>query len=160
MRQGSLFPGKFPVHHGGELARGHRKSLRPLSCKRPVHFVLKSRRRIYEKRHTVEAELGRQAKKFGIRIYSSAVSHDHHHFVALLPSRAHYVKFIRALCGLLARKIGTKLWALPPFSRVANWGRDFQRLKEYLAQNGEEAAGTRPYEQRQDWYRNFRGKPK
>ncbi|MGZ3649527.1 MAG: hypothetical protein ACXWSC_00220 [Bdellovibrionota bacterium] len=57
------------------------------------------------------------------------MSHEHLHFVARLPSRALYVKFIRALSGLLARKLGAKLWALPPFSRVATWGRDFLELK-------------------------------
>ncbi|MGZ6323735.1 MAG: transposase [Bdellovibrionota bacterium] len=99
MRQGNLFPGKFVVHHGGELARGRRKSLRPLSKKRPIHFVLKSQRRIYEKRQVVVAELQRQAEKFQIRIYDFAVASDHLHFVARVPSRTHYVKFIRALCG-------------------------------------------------------------
>jgi REP element-mobilizing transposase RayT len=120
MRQASLFPGKFLVHHGGELAGGKRKSARPLSCKRPIHFVLKSQRRIYEKRQTVITVLQRQAKNFNIRVYDFAVSHDHLHFVARLPSRALYVKFIRALSGILARKLGAKLWAFPPFSRVAN----------------------------------------
>jgi len=130
MRQFSLFPGKIPLHHGGELARGRRKSLRPLSCKRPVHFTLKSRKRIYENRRAVVAELQRQAEKFDIRIYDCAVAHDHLHFLAKLSSRAHYIKFIRALAGLLARKLGAKLWALPPFSRVASWGRDFLELKK------------------------------
>ncbi|MGZ3739910.1 MAG: transposase [Bdellovibrionota bacterium] len=159
MRQESLFPGKFPVHHGGELTRGRRKCLRPLSCKRPVHFILKSRKRIYTSRRTVVTELQRQAEKFGIRVYDFAVAHDHFHFVARLPLRAHYVKFIRALCGVLARKLGAKLWAQPPFSRVATWGRDFRELIKYLAKNREEAAGRQLYEPRKDWYRRFRGKP-
>jgi len=102
-------------------------------------------------------ELKRLADKFHIRVYSFAVAHDHLHFVARIPSRAHYVKFIRALCGLLARKLGAKLWALPPFSRVATWGRDFKALLNYLAKNREEAAGRRPYEPRKDWYKRFRG---
>jgi hypothetical protein len=125
----------------------------------PIHFALKSQRKIYENRHFAETELRRQAKKFVIRIYSLEVAHEHLHFLALLPSRDHYIKFIRALCGLLARKLGAKLWALPPFSRVANWGKDFNWLKNYLAINREEAAGRRPYEPREDWYRSFRGKP-
>jgi hypothetical protein len=85
MRQECLFPQQNIVHHGGDLAEGRRKSARPLSCKRPIHFVLKSRRRIYEKRYDVAAELQRQAKKFHIRIYDFAVAHDHLHFVARLP---------------------------------------------------------------------------
>ncbi|MGZ3733578.1 MAG: transposase [Bdellovibrionota bacterium] len=161
MRQASPFSDKHVLHHGGELARGHRKARRPLSCKRPVHFVLKSRRRIYEKRRVVEKELQRQAAKFHIRVYDFAVAHDHLHFVVRIPSRAHYVKFIRALCGLLARKLGSgKLWALPPFSRVATWGREFQWLKSYLKKNREEAAGRQPYEPRLDRYQKYRGKPK
>ncbi|MGZ6265046.1 MAG: transposase [Bdellovibrionota bacterium] len=161
MRQGNLFPGKFVVHHGGELARGRRKTLRPLSKKRPIHFVLKSQRRIYETRQVVVAELQRQAEKFQIRIYDFAVASDHLHFVARVPSRTHYVKFIRALCGLLARKLGgRKLWALPPFSRVANWGREYAWLRNYLTKNREEATGRQPYEERKDRYQRFRGKPK
>lgn len=104
------------------------------------------------------AELQRQARKFHIRVYSAAVAHDHLHFVARIPSRAHYVKFIRALCGLLARKLGAKLWSELPFSRVATWGRDFKQLLDYLAKNREEAAGERPYEPRKDWYKRYREK--
>ncbi|MGZ3684257.1 MAG: hypothetical protein ACXVCI_10425, partial [Bdellovibrionota bacterium] len=76
MRQTSLFPGKFDVRHGGELARGRRKALRPLSCKRPVHFVLKSQRKIFANRRVVVTELQKQAEKFGIRIYDFAVAHE------------------------------------------------------------------------------------
>jgi hypothetical protein len=35
-------------------------------------------------------------------------------------------------------------WALPPFTRVASWGRESRALKNYLKLNREEAAGIRP----------------
>ncbi|MGZ3662576.1 MAG: hypothetical protein ACXVCK_20930 [Bdellovibrionota bacterium] len=107
----------------------------------------------------METELIRLAAKFHIRVYSIATAHDHLHFVARLLSRAHYVKFIRARCGLVARKLGTKLWAELPFSRVGTWGRDFKQLLVYLKKNCEEANGERPYEIRNDWYKRYRGKP-
>jgi REP element-mobilizing transposase RayT len=156
MRQASLFPGKYPIHHGATLARGRRKSLRPLSTKRPIHIVLKSKREIYSRRAIIEAELHRMCTRFGIRLYDVATASDHVHFVARIPSRKLYVAFIRSLTGLLARRFGKNLWALLPFSRVAHWGRAFMKLKKYLAQNREEAAGTRPYSSRTDWYERFR----
>ena len=91
-------------------------------------------------------------ERFGIRLYDQAVNHDHLHFVLKISGRREYAQFIRALTGFLARKLGKGLWKVLPFTRIASWGRDFQRLKAYLCQNREEAGGERPYSPREDYY--------
>jgi len=76
--------------------------------------------------------------------------------VATTPGRKEYNAFIRSLTGLLARKLGKGLWALLPFSRVAQWGKPFRALQKYLEQNRLEAEGVMPYQKRNDWYRRHK----
>lgn len=157
MRQLSLIP-NAPLHHGGELARGRRKSSRPLTSRKPLHLVLKARFPLRRHRSLISGEAHRLAEKFCCRIYDIAVASDHVHLVLKISGRKEYCAFIRSLTGLLARKIKRRLFLLMPFTRIANWGKDFARLKGYLRQNREEAAGERPYEPRVDWYRRYRKK--
>lgn len=89
-----------------------------------------------------------------------AVAEDHVHLVIKIGGREEYKAFIRSLTGLLARKLGKGLFALLPFTRIANWGKDFAYLKKYLRKNREEASGARAYEPRRDWYKRFRPSPK
>ncbi len=70
-----------------------------------------------------------------------------------IPGTRDYRKFIRALTGILARKLGKNIWKMLPFTRVASWGKDFLNLKKYFHQNREEAAGRRPYRARKNWYK-------
>jgi REP element-mobilizing transposase RayT len=148
-RQLQLFPEKPDLSHGGELAHGRRKGRRPFARRRPIHFVLKSGKMILPSSRLIEKEIQRLAQRFGLRIYRIAIARDHVHFLARLPGRREYVAFIRSLTGILARKLGRGLWKLLPFSRVANWGREFRGLVAYLQKNTEEALGLRPYEPRQ-----------
>jgi hypothetical protein len=157
MRQHSLFPAPT-LFHGGELSLGKRKTLRPLASKRPLHLVLKSRRSLWRHRPVIEGDVKHLAKKFGLRLYSLAVAHDHAHLLVKVPGRREYHAFIRSLTGLLARKLGRGLWRLLPFTRIANWGKDFIQLKKYLEKNRDEAAGLKPYEPRVDWYRRVKQK--
>jgi len=144
------------LFHGGELANGKRKSARPLARKRAIHFVLKSGRGLYMNRAFIEGLIRRQGKHFSLRIYSVAVAHDHVHFVALIPAREKYAGFIRAITGLLARKLGKGLWKLSPFTRILAWGKDFARVLGYLRKNREEAAGTRAHEPRGDCHKRWK----
>lgn len=155
MRQHSLFI-PSPLHHGGELAAGKRKSIRPLGRKRPIHLILKSRLPMRRHAPLIAKDAKRLAEKFSCRIYDTAVAADHVHLILTVAGRKEYRAFIRSLTGLLARKIQKGIFTLLPFSRVANWGKDFAQLKSYLRKNREEASGARPYESRQDWYRRYR----
>lgn len=155
MRQQSLFP-HTPLFHGGELSLKKRKSLRPLARGRPIHLVLKSRQALKKHKHPINQEIHRLGDRFQIRIDDIAVAHDHIHLVIFIPSRKDYVRFIRSLTGLLARRLGKGLWSLLPFTRVGAWGRAYEELKNYLKKNREEAEGIRPYETRKDWYKRYR----
>ena len=154
MRQASLFPPRHKTVHGGEI-QGKRKTLRPLSRRRPIHFVLKARRQdIYRQhREEIRKELLRLSVKFQLRVYDLAVNHDHLHFIARIPGRQAYTAFIRSFSGILARRVDKSLWRFLPFSRVLSWGKDYKQCKEYLKKNREEAAGVRAYTPRRSWYK-------
>jgi hypothetical protein len=92
--------------------------------------------------------LKRQGEKFAIRVYDHAIAFNHIHLLLKIPGRREYAAFLRAFCGLLARKLGPGLWLLLPYSRVAGWGREFRALRGYLLMNREEAAGLRPMRKR------------
>lgn len=137
--------------------KGRRKTSRPLSKRRPIHFVLKLKRHdLFKQRKILESELTKLSQRFGLSLYGIAVNFDHVHFIAKIPARSAYNAFIRALTANLARKIGKGLWSLLPFSRILSWGRDYQQVKNYLKKNREEVTGDRPYEPRQDLYRRWR----
>lgn len=158
MRQLSFIKSPPPIH-GGELGLGKRKMMRPLSTKRPLHLVLKARSRVlYKHKVHIEREIRRLGDKFQLRVYGVAVNFDHLHLMLKIPHRRNYVLFIRALTGVLARKLGKGLWKLLPFSRVLTWGRDFQRNLDYLHKNRREASGAISYEPRKDWYQRYRCK--
>ncbi len=106
MQQLSLIPAEKPVH-GGDHKLGQRKTLRPLACDRPIHLILKAREAFQADIGAAVLENARRiAEKFRIRIFDHAVGHDHVHLVLKIPHRREYVKFIRALTGVLARKFG------------------------------------------------------
>ncbi len=148
MQQLSLIPAEKPVH-GGDHKLGQRKTLRPLACDRPIHLILKAREAFQADIGAAVLENARRiAEKFRIRIFDHAVGHDHVHLVLKIPHRREYVKFIRALTGVLARKFGKGFWKELPYTRVASWGRDYSNLSRYLEQNRLEAGGEMPYKLR------------
>jgi REP element-mobilizing transposase RayT len=156
MKQISFFPYEEPIH-GGIVRQGRRKEARPLNRDRPVHLVLKSKRKIFfPLRAAIYREIREKADHFGIRLYSTAVNHDHIHFIVRIYNENFYRGFIRALTGVIARRYGTGLWKLIPFTRVMNWGKDFKQGLAYLLKNREEASGARTYEPRKDWYSKWR----
>ena len=124
--------------HGGREDKGKRKAVRPLCVKSPMHLVIKCRRKIYPEYKLVDEILKTTARKFGIPVYDYAIALDHIHFVTKVPSREAYVKFIRVLCGLLAMKLGPKLFD-SIFTRIADWGHDYFNLIVYCKKNREEA---------------------
>jgi REP element-mobilizing transposase RayT len=156
MKQLSMFPREILVY-GGTLVGNMRKTARPVAERRPMHIVLKACKRVlYANRRSIYEEIRKKAEHFGLNAYGIAVNHDHIHLLLRVIRKEFYNAFIRALCGVLARRYGRGLWKLIPFSRVANWGEDFDQMLGYFKKNREEAAGTRPYEPRQDWYKNWK----
>lgn len=97
---------------GGVLLVGRRKTLRPLTSKDSIHFVLRStwakgpdsflaRRN----RHVIERILLKFAKKFGVRIYRQAITSNHLHLLLRITNRTLYRAFIRAVSGKIASHI-------------------------------------------------------
>lgn len=159
MRQTSFFPSPILVH-GGELRAKKRKTMRPLCSERPLHCVLKSSQQIlFPNSAKIERVARCLAKKFEVKVYGLAVNYDHVHLVLKFPHRRHYIAFVREFTGALARMFGAGLWILTPFTRVLAWGRDFRYVLRYLGKNREEAAGTRAYESRKNWYARAKKKP-
>ncbi len=156
MKQLSLFASPILVY-GGTLVGKGRKGKRPLKENSPIHVVLKSTQHVlYANRRAIYTEIHEKAKHFGLKAYGVAVNSDHIHLLLRLVRREFYNAFVRALCGVLARRYGKDLWKLIPFSRVANWGKDFKQMLAYCRKNREEAAGIRAHEPRQDWYKKWK----
>ena len=120
------------------MVLGMRKGKRPLDSKQPMHLVIKCTKRIYDHRAFVDSTLKQTANKFRVPLYDYAIAIDHIHIVTRIPGRAAYVKFIRAVTGWLARKLGTGL-IKSVFTRIASWGRDYYNLIVYCRKNREEA---------------------
>lgn len=132
---------------GGSLLAGKRKTARTLDSRKPVHFVLKSKKTIHLTLHrkALRQLLNRYAKQFGIKVYSESVQKDHWHFCLKITNRYLYRAFIRALTGTIARKLGKGLWVQRPFSRIVTWGRDFFTVLDYILLNECEVSGIVPY---------------
>lgn len=122
--------------HGGSLQKGRRKTRRPLSSKKPIHLVLKARKNnLYQNKKILHEQIQKFQKRFEIKIYSSAVHFDHVHLLIQVKGRASYNAFVRSLSVEVAKKLGAGIWKLPPFTRMAEWGREFHRLWRYLQKN-------------------------
>jgi REP element-mobilizing transposase RayT len=134
--------------HGGTAVAQKRKGQRPLDDKRPLHLAMKCSKQIFEQRNLIIDALVLYANRFGIPIYSFAIGNDHIHFLTKIPSRDTYKKFIRALTGVLAKKLGKLRFTSIPFTRIAHLGRNYFTLLRYLQKNWDEVTGRRAYEPR------------
>ena len=145
-RQISFFK-KTDNQFGGSLLKGKRKTARTLDSRKPIHFVLKSKKSIYLSLHrkVLRQLLYQYAKKLGIKVYKESVQKDHWHFCLKITNRYLYRAFIRALTGTIARQLGKGLWTQRPFSRIVTWGRDFSTVLNYILLNECEVAGIVPY---------------
>ncbi|MBY0384305.1 transposase [bacterium] len=137
MKQTSFFI-KAKLESGGSLnPKGKRKTARTLDSRRPLHLVLKSKNTIslFKNKHKLRDILKKQAKTFGIKVYSHSIQKDHWHLVIKITNRYLYRGFIRSLTGIIARQLGKGLWRLCPYSRIVSWGRDFLNVIDYLLLN-------------------------
>ena len=149
-----LFKNTTDLTHGGSRAKGKRKAMRPLSTKLPIHLVLKANDPFQLLRNTriIEQTIRKYATKFGITVYEIAVHADHIHLSLKAPSRELYQRWIRALTSVLTLKIAKLKWSLPPFTRIASWGRDFKRLINYIRHNRTEGLFLLEAHERLDRY--------
>ncbi|MBY0384815.1 transposase [bacterium] len=138
---------KPTMEFGGALIKGRRKTERVLDSRKPIHLVLKSKSSLmlFKQKKNLQTVLKKQAKAFGIKIYSESIQSDHWHLCLKITNRRLYRGFIRSLTGIIARKLGKGLWLLRPYTRIVEWGKDFWNVLDYLLLNHCEVNGIVPY---------------
>jgi len=165
MRQlGFIFQNNYKKEFGGSLLHGKRKSARPLSTKKPIHLILKcSGKSVFNpSNRKLEKLIRHQASKYGIKVYEVALNWSHVHLLIRLPSREAYVAFIRTVTSLIVSFVSkskafvsktngvnlkTKdldlksIFDLRPYTKILSWGKQFQRVVEYVELNTLEALG-------------------
>lgn len=115
---------------GGALLSSKRKSLRPLSTKDSLHFVLRSRWATgkdsflaQRNRKAIDYLITHFAKKFGVKIYEHAINSNHIHLLLKITNRVLYRAFIKAVSGKIASQVmGQQSFVL--FSRSRCTSRD------------------------------------
>ncbi len=151
--------------HGGDHARGLRKTKRPFHSKKPMHLVLRSSRAVGHfsmgsigNKKWVKATIEKYAALCEVTIYKYSNNGNHLHLAIRAKDHELFKKFLRTITGLIARyvmkaKKGTpakgKFWDGLAFTRIAEWGKAYKTLKGYVIQNLLEAAGVIPYQPRQ-----------
>jgi hypothetical protein len=150
------------ISHGGDYAKGKRKTARPIDPRQALHVVLRSSKASGSLSMLGSRYCGpihdfthRLARKFGVRIYRYANVGNHIHLLIRVPSRAIWQRFLRELAGGIpiivtgARK-GASLpknqsqrgfWDGLAFTRIVSFGRDFVGMGRYLIKNIFEGAG-------------------
>jgi hypothetical protein len=157
-KQNSFFKADSKSFGGKQKNKGNPKEKRTISIRKPIHLVLRSKHATYlwsflhkNNRGKVDAVFMKQAKLNGIKVYGYENVGNHLHANLLVPSRAAYRKFIRAISGLIPRivmgcergraSVLEKFWDARPFTLILEWGRQFRALKRYFLKNRLQAIG-------------------
>jgi REP element-mobilizing transposase RayT len=97
---------------GGALLHGKRKSIRPLSSKEAIHFVLRSQWAMgpdsflaVRNRKAIERIIRRFALRFGVRVYRQSINSNHIHLLLRITNRLLYRAFIKAVSGKIASQV-------------------------------------------------------
>lgn len=140
IKQLKLFSDKIVLEHGGSLNSGKRKRARPFYFGRPVHFVLKASLDcvILPNKNLILETLNEMCEKFVVRKFGVGVNADHIHLHLQFSDRGSYNSWVRAVTGVLSRRIRGLEWRFIPYSRVETWGRDFKQVQEYVHFNERE----------------------
>jgi REP element-mobilizing transposase RayT len=154
---------KSVKHFGGAyLKNSNAKEKRPITTKRAMHLVVRSTLAKgplsflrYNKK--VTEIINHQAKICGVKVYRLANAGNHLHLIICPSSRVAFNRFIRAVTGLIARAVlkaergcskAVRFWDKRPFSRILEWGNDYNTTVGYFMQNTLEALGFIPYQPR------------
>ena len=144
------FAREYKKEYGGELGKGRRKTVRPLSTKEPLHLTLKSTKvRLFNPAaSSLDKIIKDHAKKYQIKVYELALNWNHIHFAIRVPSRNAYKAFIRTLTSAIVRILSKAsgrnlkgLFDLRPHTKIVSWGRQFKNLIAYIVLNQKEARG-------------------
>jgi REP element-mobilizing transposase RayT len=155
-------------HFGGDyLKNSNAKEKRPISTKKAMHLVVRSTMAkgslsFLRYNQKISAIIYKQAKDCGVKVYRFANAGNHLHMVILPSSRIAFMKFIRAITGLIARLVlkaekgsakSVQFWDKRPFTRIIEWGKEFKGVVGYLTQNTLEALRLIPYKPRKKRYK-------
>lgn len=177
--QFSLFKPQVKFH-GGALLYKKRKSMRPLSSKDSIHFVLRSQWAmgadsflVTRNRKAIERTINRFSKKFGVRIYQQSINSNHIHILLRITNRILYRAFIKAISGKIASHVmGNQSFKL--FSKVSlklktearlNQTAKLDRKTESDPKTGDGSAATqlsqafwqfRPFSRIVNWGKDFK----
>ncbi len=152
---------------GGALLEGKRKSMRPLSSKEAIHFVLRSSWAMgsdsflaQRNRSQVDRLISRFAKKFGVRIYERAINSNHIHLLLTMTNRRLYRAFIKAVSGQIASLVMNQQSFLEfSRSRQKSSAGDGSKSTKYgnRAQRGKDGFWEfRPFSRVVNWGRDFK----
>ncbi len=164
MKQLSFHKTQAIKRHGGSLAKGKRKSRRPLCTKRVLHMVLASRKtkelrfNFLKERAKVLEILKYQLQKHKVKVHNYSVNSNHMHMALQFESRKQYNSFIRAFTGHLIRTLSLLtgidlkgLFDLSPFTEVIEWGRQFKNTIKYITKNRINVDGAETVSWREEW---------
>lgn len=149
--------------HGGDVAKGRRKTARPIDPKQALHVVLRSSQArgahsLLHPKHCdpIHRLTQKLARRWGVRLYRYANVGNHLHLLVKVPTRAAWRRFLRELAGGIAilvtgarkgaglprNESGRGFWDELAFTRIVQFGRDFEGVARYLIKNLFEAAGV------------------
>jgi REP element-mobilizing transposase RayT len=149
--------------------------------------LAKGSRSLLRNQALVLRTLEKFAKRFHICIYEKAVCGNHIHIFAKANSKRDLQNFFRVFAGQVAQGILQKFplqkheqkaftgrrggtpqhrknqrtfWSFLLYSRIVSWGRDYQRVVNYVVRNTKEALGLIPYKERKPWLSSAGAVPK
>jgi hypothetical protein len=96
-------------------------------------------------------------KRWAVKVYRYAINGNHLHLAIKAKTKTDFRGFLRVFSGKLAlhvtgakkgRKLSTRFWNLPAYTRIVEWQKAFRQLCRYIEQNAHEALGLIPYRPR------------
>jgi REP element-mobilizing transposase RayT len=146
--QQSTFGTGVKAQHGGTSRTGQRKTSRPIEPTLPLYVVLRSSRARGKwslsrqpTRTAIKETLRVLAQRHGIKVFEFSNGGDQVHLLLRAESRTSFQAFLRAFAGLVARQVtgarkgkpSGRFWDALTFSRVLNWGEEFELVRGLLA---------------------------
>ncbi len=141
--------------HGGSFRKGKRKAQRPFDPKRPLHLTMRSSkargsRSLLQHKWRVWGLLQKVSDKHQVRVYRFANVGNHLHMLVQVRKREQLQRFLREFTGGVANLVtGSikgrpgKFWDGLAWSKIVDWGRQFQAAARYVLLNVLEGVGAR-----------------
>ena len=110
-KQLSLLPkSKVKKQHGGSLAVGKRRKIRPLNIKQSHHITMKSYhavgpRSLFRHKKMILNVIRKFSFRFGVKVYEYAIQGNHIHLLVKAQSREGLQNFFRVVAGHTAQNI-------------------------------------------------------